>query len=162
MPVTAILLQGPASFRESIYIHLKGIYFLLLNPYFTAEMLLALVGVLSLLKLRKKQEAIYTSQDYSYFSLAFLLLLVYSATAFIPIPTFGQYFDSPLVPFIVFFVAEGLRIILQGGRKRLAVLALVAAALSFRDVRQEVSGYARCPPFAALILPQGCASDRSP
>ena len=136
------LLQGPASFRESIYIHLKGIYFLLLNPYFTAEMLLALVGVLSLLKLRKKQEAIYTSRDYSYFTLAFLLLIVYSATSFIPIPTFGQYFDSPLVPFIVFFVAEGLRIILQGGRKRLAVLALVAAALSFRDVRQEVSGYA--------------------
>lgn len=139
------LLQGPAGFRESIYIHLKGIYFLLLNPYFTAEMLLALFGVLSLLKLRKKQESIYTSQDYSYFSLAFLLLLIYSATAFIPIPTFGQYFDSPLVPFIVFFVAEGSRIILQGGRKRLAVLALVAAALCFRDVRQEVSGYARVP-----------------
>jgi hypothetical protein len=139
------LLQGPSGFRESIYIHLKGIYFLLLNPYFTVEMLLALVGVLSLLKLRNKQEAIYTSQDYSYFSLAFLLLVAYSATAFIPIPTFGQYFDSPLVPFIVFFVVEGLRIILQGGRKRLAVLALVAAALSFRDVRQEVSGYARVP-----------------
>jgi hypothetical protein len=100
------------------------------HPYFALEVLLSLFGALSLLRLYKKQRAPYTDGDYHCFQLAFLMLAVYTTAALVPFPPYDQYFDSPLVPFLLPFVAEGLRFILQSW-KRSAVLAILAVPLLF-------------------------------
>ena len=60
---------------------------------------MAVVGGVSLLKLRKNKQGPYTGEDFLYFQLAFLMLVVYTAVALTPFPPYDQYFDSPLVPF---------------------------------------------------------------
>src|SRR2546426_143069 len=99
-----------------VYFYLIVIHLLGLHPYFTVEVLLALLGALSLRKLMKRQDPAYTAQDYLYFRLAFVMLVVHTATALIPFPPYDQYFVSPLVPFLVPFLAEGLRVTFQAGR----------------------------------------------
>lgn len=70
--------------------------------------------------------------------LAFLMMVIYSATSLIPIPTWVQYFDAPLFPILIFFMVEGVRVTIQVSWKGAAVLAVLAAVLCWRDVRAEV------------------------
>ena len=68
----------------------------------------------------------YAKQDFQYFELAFLMVVVYTAAALVPFPPYDQYFDSPLVPFLLPFVAEGLRVVSHLQRRWLVLLGLFA------------------------------------
>lgn len=117
---------GYPGFYETIDIYFRIIVNRLLehHPYFALELLLSLIGGLSLLKVRRKQRSIYTDRDYLYFQIAFLMLAVYTTTALIPFPPFEQYFSSPLVPFLLPFVAEGLRATLLSWKRWVIFLVL--------------------------------------
>ena len=110
---------------------------LVFHPYFTIQIVLAVVGGTSLLRLKKSQESPYNQQDYEYLQLVLAMLVTYLFTALIPFPPYEQYFDSPLVPFLIPFVAEGLRVTFQAGPKRTVALALAAVVLFWFEVVQE-------------------------
>ena len=118
----------------SIYMVFILYRILAVHPYFIAELVVAGSGIASWLKLRTKREEPYTNEDYSYFQLAFLTLTVYTVTALIPFPPYDQYFDSPMVPFLVPFVAEGLRLAFRRGIAWVAVLAVVAPILFWTEI----------------------------
>ena len=70
------------------------------------------------------------------------MLLVYIVTAAIPFPMFDQYFTSPLLPFLVVFIAEGLRVTLRCQTISLLLLALLAPVLFFSGLKREAAEYA--------------------
>ena len=126
-----------------VYFAMIGVRLLILHPYFTIQLVLAVIGILSLRKLLHKPEeshpSPYTEGDYLYFKLAFLMLVVYLATVLIPFPPYDQHFVSPLVPLTIPFVAEGLRVTFQAGRKRVITLALVAPVLFAIEIGKETA-----------------------
>jgi len=126
------------SFSEVIHMHLAGIYELLRRRFFALEVLLALVGIISFLKLRKKKDGPWIREDYQFLLLAFLMMAVYSATALIPIPTWAQYYDAPLLPFLIFFIAEGIRIAFQASWKWALVLGILVPFFCWRNTLSEV------------------------
>ena len=132
---------GYQSIGHTVQVYFKMIVVSLLglHPYFTAELAVAIAGIVSWMKLRKNQEAPYSGQDYRYFQLASLMLVVYTATALVPFPPYDQYFDSPLIPFLVPFVAEGLRVILQPEREWVLLLGLIAPIVFFGEAKVESS-----------------------
>jgi hypothetical protein len=102
-----------------------------LHPYFSIECIVAAVGGASLLRMRKTASGPYSDRDYAFFRVIFLLLVIYVVVAWLPFPSFDQYFVTPLVPFGVPFLAEGVRVCLASKRS-VAVLALaVPAAFAF-------------------------------
>jgi hypothetical protein len=139
------LLTEPATFRHTAHVYVLTIVMLVFSVYLTAEVGLAGVGAFSLLKVRKKPDAPYTRQDYRYFELALLMLVVYTVTAFLPFPPADQYFESPLVPFLIPFVAEGLRVTFQAGTKWMVFAAALAPLLFLHDVRRGAIEYAGAP-----------------
>ena len=64
------------------------------------------------------------------------MLAVYTATAIIPFPPYDQYFTSPMVPFLLPFVAEGLRVALLPWRA-LAKFCCVSLFCSFSSDLQS-------------------------
>jgi len=106
---------------------------------------LAIVGGVSLWRLFKKREGPYSAQDYDYFWLALVMLVVYTITSVIPFPVYDQYFTSPLLPFLVVFVAEGLRVILQLGRSSVIVLAILIPSLFYPGLKVEIEEYSSPP-----------------
>jgi len=68
-------------------------------------------------------------------------MLVYCATSLIPLPMFAQYFDGPLLPFLVFFIAEGLRVVFRAAGKWAALLAVVIPVLCWHGVVKEVNEF---------------------
>jgi len=139
------LLSPHESLRHTVHVYLNNMLSLLHHTYFVATILLAIVGILNLLKLRHRRESPYNRQDYCYFELAFLMLLVYIATASIPFPVFDQYFTSPLLPFLVVFIAEGLRVTFRFQTASLLLLAVLAPILFFRGIKSEAAEYASAP-----------------
>ena len=135
------LLSPHESLRHTVHVYLNNLISLLNHTYFVVTILLAIAGGLSLLKLRKERDGPYNREDYRYFQLVFLMLLVYIVTAAIPFPMFDQYFTSPLLPFLVVFIAEGLRVTL---RRPLSVLllAVLAPVLFFYGLKREAAEYA--------------------
>lgn len=121
----------------AVYFYILVTNLLLLHPFFTIQAVLAVAGGLSLRKLSKKQDPAYAPQDYFYVKLALLMLVIYTATALIPFPPYLQYFDGPLVPFMLPFVAEGLRITFRAGKHWLVVLAVIAPILCLGEIRAE-------------------------
>jgi Dolichyl-phosphate-mannose-protein mannosyltransferase len=136
------LLSPHESLRHTIHVYLNNILSLLNHTYFVATILLAIVGGLSLLKLRNQPEGPYNREDYRYFQLAFLMLLVYTVTSLIPFPVFDQYFTSPLLPFLVVFIAEGLRVIFRYQNVSPVLLAVLAPVLFFYGLKREAAEYA--------------------
>ena len=125
-----------------VYFAMIDIRLLILHPYFTIQLVLAIIGILSLVKLggaEGSKAGPYTKSDYLYFQLAFLMLLVYLATVLLPFPPYDQHFVSPLVPLLVPFVAEGLRFTLQAGRKRVIALTLAAPLLCAFEIGTETA-----------------------
>jgi hypothetical protein len=113
----------------------------ILHPYFFALLALSIVGGRSFRKLRKTQGEPYTRQDHLYAQLVLVMLTTYVAAALIPFPPFDQYFDAPLVPLLVPFVAEGLRISLRWKKWQVLVLAVLASALVLAEVRRDAGFY---------------------
>jgi hypothetical protein len=126
-----------------VYFSMIGVRLLLFHPYFTIQLILAIIGILSLRKLRRQPEGStgnpYTESDYLYFQLALLMLVVYVVTVLLPFPPYDQHFVSPLVPLLIPFVAEGLRVTLRAGGKRVIALALVAPILFAIEIGRETA-----------------------
>ena len=126
-----------------VYFAMIGIRLLILHPYFTIQLVLAITGILSLAKLRRQPErsdgSPYTESDYVYFQLAFLMLVIYLATVLLPFPPYDQHFVSPLVPLLLPFTAEGLRVTFQAGGKRLIALALALPFLFAVEIGTETA-----------------------
>jgi hypothetical protein len=124
-----------------VYFAMIGVRLLILHPYFTIQLILAITGIFSLLQLGRQPERLsagpYTESDYLYFQLALLMLVVYLTTVLLPFPPYDQHFVSPLVPLTIPFVAEGLRVSLRAGRKRVIALALAASILFAVEIGKE-------------------------
>jgi hypothetical protein len=114
---------------------------LLFHPYFTIQLVLAVVGICSLMRMRRRctNASPYTETDYRYFHLALLMAVVYSITLLLPFPPYDQHFVSPLVPLLIPFVAEGLRVTFAAGRKRMLALAVAAPILFAVEVGKETA-----------------------
>lgn len=123
----------------AVYFYILVINLLGLHLYFTIWLVLAIMGGLSLRRLRKRQDPTYAAHDYLFVKLALLMLVVYAVTALIPFPPYLQYFDGPLVPFMLPFVVEGLRLAFRAGKQWLVVLAVVAPILCLIEVRAETA-----------------------
>src|SRR5262249_13548072 len=106
---------------------------------------LAVVGTVSVWKLRKRLDRLYSDRDYRYFELVLLFLLVFTATSLIAFPPYDQYFITPLVPFFIPFLAEALRVSMLNGKKVIFVLAALAPILFAYGLRREVWEYSRNP-----------------
>jgi hypothetical protein len=126
-----------------VYFAMIGVRLLILHPYFTIQLILAITGILSLRRLRQKPEqsnsSPYSESDYLYLQLALLMLVVYSTTVLLPFPPYDQHFVSPLVPLTIPFVAEGLRVTIQARRKRVIALALAAPILFAVEIGWETA-----------------------
>jgi hypothetical protein len=124
-----------------VYFSMIGVRLLLFHPYFTIQLILAITGILSLRKLRRQTSngSPYTESDYLYFQLALLMLVVYLVTVLLPFPPYDQHFVSPLVPLLIPFVAEGLRVTIRAGGKRVVALALVAPILFAIEIGRETA-----------------------
>ena len=128
-----------------VYFAMIGIRLFILHPYFTVQLVLAVIGIRSIFKMRSassgREPGPYSDSDYRYFELAFLMLAVYFVTVLTPFPPYDQHFVSPLVPLLIPFVAEGLRVTFQVGGRRVIALALAAPLLfaveTGRETRQN-------------------------
>ena len=137
------LLSPHESLRHSVHVYLNNLISLLHHTYFVLTVLLALLGLLSLLRLRGGEHGPYNRKDYLFLQLALLMLVVYVATASIPFPVFDQYFTSPLLPFLVFFIAEGLRrCLLRFRMVILLVLVIMLPLLFLQGIKGESAEYA--------------------
>jgi hypothetical protein len=132
-----------------VYFAMIGVRLLIFHPYFTIQCILAIIGILSLRKLRPQSSGSnvgpYTESDYLYFQLALLMLVTYLLTALTLFPPFDQHFDCPLVPLTIPFVAEGLRVMFRAGRKPLIALALVAPILFAVEIGKESTRHSGHP-----------------
>ncbi len=140
---TGVITEGYQSAGHVAFVYFAtiGVRLLTLHPYFTIQLILAITGIFSLLKLSRQPERLsaspYTETDYLYFQLALLMLVVYLATVLLPFPPYDQHFVSPLVPLTIPFVAEGLRVTFRAGRKRVIALALAAPILFAIEIGKE-------------------------
>jgi hypothetical protein len=67
------------------------------------------------------------------------MLVVYTLTTLLPFPPYDQHFVSPLVPLLIPFVAEGLRVTFQAGSKRIIALAVIAPLLFTFEIGMETA-----------------------
>jgi dolichyl-phosphate-mannose-protein mannosyltransferase len=116
-----------------------------LHPYFSIQAGLTVVGIVSVWKLRKRLDRLYSDQDYRYFELVLLFLLVFTATSLIAFPPYDQYFITPLVPFFIPFLTEALRASIAHRKEILYVLAALVPLLFAYGLRREVWEYSRNP-----------------
>ena len=124
-----------------VYFATLGVRLVTFHPYFTIQLILAIIGIVSVLRLRRRPEgwsgSPYTESDFLYFELALLMFVVYLATVLLPFPPYDQHFVSPLVPLTIPFVAEGLRVMSRAGRKRVIALALATPVLFAVEIGKE-------------------------
>jgi hypothetical protein len=131
--------------------HTALVYFAVLvrllgsHPYFSVSIVVSIIGGLSLWKLWKSHDSSYSEPDYLYFQVAFLMLVTYTAVALIPFPPYDQYFDSPLIPFLIPFITEGLRVTWRTGKQRTIALGLAALILFAVEIRAETATQSRDP-----------------
>jgi hypothetical protein len=135
------IIEGYQSVSHTLIVYFATIVVRLIgfHPYFAIELVLSIIGGASLIHLWKRKQGPYSDQDYLYFQLATLMFVVYTAVALTPFPPYDQYFDSPLVPFLIPFVAEGLRVTFRSGRKWALILAVVAPMLFAFEIGKETA-----------------------
>jgi len=141
------IIQGYQGVRHTTLVYFDTMVVRLLgaHPYFAISIVVSVVGGASLWKLEKSHEGPWSKVDYSYFQVALLMLITYTVVALIPFPPYDQFFDGPLVPFLVPFMAEGLRITWRVGKKRSIALALVALSLFAVEIGAETAMESRDP-----------------
>jgi Dolichyl-phosphate-mannose-protein mannosyltransferase len=128
-----------------VYFAVLAVLLLAHHLYFTLQVLIGTIGILSILRLRKKQSLPYDGADYCYFEIVFLMLLFYTATALIPFPPFDQHFTSPLVPMLIPFIMEGLRVIFESRRRWVAPLIFATPILALAGIGRDAWEYSRDP-----------------
>jgi dolichyl-phosphate-mannose-protein mannosyltransferase len=143
------LLASHVSLRHTIHLYSNIALSLLHAKYFVAEMALVVIGVLGLLKRQNGEVRSYTREVREYLQLALLMLLVYIGAALVPFPPFDQYFDSPLVPFTIPFMAEGLGTVLRFKTRWVFALIPIAPILFLMEVNRDA---VQCSSAPALRL----------
>ncbi len=124
------LIHGYQSVGHTLLVYFATVFIRLIgmHPYFTIELALVIAGWLSFRRHRQGALGVYSEQQLLYFEVAGVLLVVYAVTALIHFPTYDQYLDGPLVPFLVPFLLEGIRAVFLRDRKRVLAFALAVAA----------------------------------
>lgn len=124
-----------------VYFAMIVVRLLLFHPYFTIQLVLAVVGVCNLMRMRRRGTVAspYAESDYRYFYLALFMTVVYTLTLLSPFPPYDQHFVSPFVPLLIPFVAEGLRVTFLAGRKRLLALAVAVPILFAVELGKETA-----------------------
>ena len=142
---SGVITEGYQNFGHVafVYFAMIGVRLLLFHPYFTIQLILAIIGILSFRRLRRegswRRGGPYREGDYRYLQLALLMLLVYSVTVLLPFPPYDQHFVSSLVPLLIPFVTEGLRVTFQAGGKRVLALAVAAPLLFAVEIGKETA-----------------------
>jgi len=116
-----------------------------LHPYFTAELALACAGAVALRRARANAAAGINNGELVFFQAASLMLIAYGIVALIPFPPYDQYFDGPLVPFLIPFVAVGLRALWQSKRSWAFALAPMVPFFFMAGIKTERSGVTSKP-----------------
>lgn len=139
------IVEGYQSIEHTTVVYFTAVVVRLLgsHPYFTLWIALSVIGGISLRKLRRSRVGPYDEQDYRYLEATLLMLVTYTLVALVPFPPYEQYFDGPLVPFLVPFLAEGMRVTCRAGTKRMIALALVAALLFAVEIGAETATQSR-------------------
>jgi hypothetical protein len=147
LPENGKIVVGYQSPETAALTYVGFIFVLLLglHPYFTIQAGLAVAGIVSIWKLRKRLDCLYSDYDYRYFELVLLLLIVFTATSMIAFPPYDQYFITPLVPFFVPFLSEALRVGVSYRRRLLYLVAAGVPLLFAYGLRREVWEYSRNP-----------------
>jgi Dolichyl-phosphate-mannose-protein mannosyltransferase len=147
LPQNGSIVVGYQSLGTALLTYVGFIFVLLLglHPYFTIQAVLAVVGIVSVWKSRKRVDRSYSEAGYRHFELVFVLMLVFTATSMIAFPPYDQYFITPLVPFFVPFLAEALRTTIARRKKIIFVLGALAPILFAYGLRREVWEYSRNP-----------------
>jgi hypothetical protein len=147
LPENGKIVVGYQDFGTAVLTYVGFIFVLLigLHPYFTVQAVLAFAGVVSVWKLRKRRDVLYSDYQYRYFEIVLLLLLVFAATSLLAFPPYDQYFITPLVPFFIPFLAEALRTTIARRKKIIFVFATLAPILFAYGLRREVWEYSRNP-----------------
>jgi len=135
------LVEGYQSAQHTALVYFNSLVVRLLgsHPLFTIWIIVSLIGGINLWKLRKSQDSLYSEQDYLFVEVALLMLATYTGVALTPFPPYDQYFDSPLVPFLVPFLAEGLRLMWKAGRKPTIAMTVVAVILFAVEIGTETA-----------------------
>ena len=147
MPVGDQPLVGYQSWEYALLGYLGFVFLILLGLhfYFTTQLVVAGIGFTSFAKVRKQDVSPYTPGYSRFLELTSLLFLAYTLVALIPFFPYDQYFTSPLVSFLVPFIAVGWSTVFSYGRKWLIVLAVVAPLLVAQGIRRESWEYSRAP-----------------
>ena len=147
MPVGDQPVVGYQSWEYALLGYLGFIFLVLLGLhfYFTTQLVVAGIGFASFAKVRKQDVSPYTLEHSRFLELTSLLFLAYTLVALIPFFPYDQYFTSPLVSFLVPFIAVGWSTVFSYGRKWLIVLAVVAPLLVAQGIRRESWEYSRAP-----------------
>ena len=146
-----VITEGYQSVGHVVFVYFAMICvrLLLFHPFFTIQLILAFVGIISVRRLRRQADSFrgvpYSESDYRYFQIALLMLMAYSLTVLLPFPPYDQHFVSPLVPLLIPFVAEGLRVSFQAGRKRIIALAVAAPVLFAIEIGKETARHSWHP-----------------
>jgi hypothetical protein len=122
-----------------------GVGLFVFHPYLSLEIFLAMIGVVSWIKVRQAGNVIFSPNDDLFFQIVALMLVVYTLTALVPFPPYEQYFDSPLIPFLIPFVIEGLRVTLSRSRTYAALLLVSALFLVYIEVPRESAWNSNAP-----------------
>jgi Dolichyl-phosphate-mannose-protein mannosyltransferase len=135
------IIQGYQSVRHTslVYFHTMVVRLLGAHPYFAITLIVSIVGGVSIWRTKKSHERGFREADYLYFRVALLMLITYTVVALVPFPPYDQFFDGPLLPFLVPFLAEGMRITWRAGKKRSIALALVAVSLFPLEIAAETA-----------------------
>jgi hypothetical protein len=128
-----------------LFVAHAGIGLFVLHPYFTVEISLATIGMVSWLKGRRGADSLFLRKEDLYFKLVGFALVVYALTALVPFPPYEQYFDSPLVPFLIPFLIEGLRVTFSRGRKYSMLLPVIALLLFCIEIPKESAWNSNAP-----------------
>ena len=115
------------------------------HPYFTLEVVIAAIGYTVWRKLRRLPESPYSTPHDQFLQFTFVAFIVYVLSALAPFPPYEQYFDSPLVPFLIPFVVEGLRNAFSRPAKKLLLLPAAAFFLCWVETPRESAWNSNSP-----------------
>src|SRR5213078_2787477 len=110
-----------ATLKQTFLMHFWDVYYIVQRRGFALMLMLALAGLLAR-TLKPPKEGVFSR---GFLQLAFGMAAVYTAAALIPLPTFAQYLDGPLLPFLIFFMVEGLRVCLSSRARWICAAVLV-------------------------------------
>lgn len=115
-----------------------------LHPYFTIEAVIAAFGVAAWRKQRQLPKSPLTPEEDCYLQFCSVALVAYVLTALVPFPPYEQYFDTPVIPFLIPFIAVGLPWVIAARARTVGFTAL-AVLLFWAEVPRESAWNSNSP-----------------